>query len=268
MIANALKKIPFTREISLAMLAYMYLPVAVLVIYSFNANRTATVWTEFSVDWYLRILQNASIQTAAFNSLVIAFIATLCATLIALLSALATSKAFKGQKLVETGINLPLLLPEIVIAVATLLLFMVLGIKLGLMTVALAHIGFCIPFAYLPIRARLNDMDKHLLEAAQDLYANHFYTFRRVTLPLLWPGILSGAVLAFVISLDNFIMTFFVSGPGATTLPVYIFSAIKAGITPEINAISTLMLMVSIILVVFSYWLGRRGRQPRARSHL
>ncbi|MFC6668696.1 ABC transporter permease [Marinobacterium aestuariivivens] len=265
MIASSLKKLPFTREISLAMLAYMYLPVLVLVAYSFNANRTATVWTEFSVAWYGRILTNASIQAAAVNTLIVGTIATLCATLIALLAALATSRAFRGLKLVEAGISLPLLLPEIVIAVATLLLFMALQVELGLVTVTVAHIGFCIPFAYLPIRARLNNMDQHLLEAAQDLYADRYRTFRRVTLPLLWPGVLSGAVLAFVVSLDNFIMTFFVSGPGATTLPVYIFSAIRAGVTPEINAISTLMLVLSVVLVVVSYRLGQSGKMARQR---
>ncbi len=196
----------------------------------------------------------------ALNSIIVAGIATVCATAIALLAALATYRPFYGQKMVEGGINLPLILPEIITAVATLLLFMALGIKLGLLTVIVAHVGFCIPFAYLPIRARLNDLDKSLLEAANDLYANPWQVFRRVTLPLLWPAVLSGSVLAFVVSLDDFIMTFFVAGPGSTTLPVYIFSAIKAGVTPEINAISTLMLVISIVLVVLAFWLGQRGK--------
>jgi spermidine/putrescine transport system permease protein len=261
MIALHLKKLPLTREVSLLMLAYLYLPILVLIAYSFNANRSATVWTEFSFAWYGRILANPSIQTAALNSIIVASIATVGATAIALLAALATYRPFYGQKMVEGGINLPLILPEIVTAVATLLLFMALGIKLGLLTVIIAHIGFCIPFAYLPIRARLNDLDKSLLEAANDLYANPWQVFRRVTLPLLWPAVLSGSVLAFVVSLDDFIMTFFVAGPGSTTLPVYIFSAIKAGVTPEINAISTLMLLISIVLVVLAFWLGQRGKQ-------
>ncbi|MBF8732765.1 ABC transporter permease [Pseudomonas guariconensis] len=260
MIAQHLKKLPLTREASLLVLAYLYLPIFVLIGYSFNANRSATVWTEFSFAWYERIINNPSIQVAALNSLVVASTATVLSTSIALLAALATSRPFYGRRVVEGSINLPLLLPEIVIAVATLLLFMSLGIKLGLVTVTIAHVGFCIPFAYLPIRARLNDMDKRLLEAAGDLYANPYQVFRRVTLPLLWPAVLSGAVLAFVVSLDDFIMTFFVAGPGSTTLPVYIFSAIRAGVTPEINAISTVMLVVSIVLVVLSYWLGQRGR--------
>jgi len=164
------------------------------------------------------------------------------------------------RRLLESAISLPLVLPEIVMAVATLLLFMALQIPLGLLTVIVAHVVFCIPFAYLPIRARLNDLDPLLLEAASDLYASPFQVFWRITLPLLWPALLSAAVLAFVVSLDDFIMTFFVAGPGATTLPVYIFSSIRTGITPEVNAISTLMLSISILLVTLSYWLGQYGK--------
>jgi len=257
-----LKKLPGTRAITVLVLLYLYLPVLVLVGYSFNANRSASVWTEFSLAWYGRVIANASIQSAALNSLIVAVCATVLATLIALAAALATARPFYARRLLESAISLPLILPEIVIAVATLLLFMALEVKLGLLTVIVAHVGFCIPFAYLPIRARLNDLDQNLLEAASDLYASPWQVFCRITLPLLWPALLSGAVLAFVVSLDDFIMTFFVAGPGATTLPVYIFSSIRAGVTPEINAISTLMLAISIVLVVLSYWLGQHGKAP------
>ena len=261
---KSLRRLPFTLETSLLVLAYLYLPVVVLVFYSFNGNRTATVWTEFSFDWYLRIWVNPSIQAAATNSLLVATVATTCATVIALLAALGAARRFLGLAVLEGAVTTPLILPEIVIAVATLLLFMALGVKLGLGTIIVAHTAFCIPFAYLPIRARLADMDKHIHEAAQDLYADRYVAFRRVTLPMLWPGILSGATLAFVTSLDDFITSFFVSGPGATTLPVYIFSAIKAGISPEINAISALMVLASILLVILSFVMGRAGNlRPR-----
>ena len=155
---------------------------------------------------------------------------------------------------------MPLILPEIVVAVATLLLFVSLGIKLGLTAMILAHTAFCVPFAYLPIRARLEGISGTYEEAAQDLYANRFRTFRRVTLPLLWPGVMAGFTLAFVTSLDDFLTSFFLAGPGTTTLPVYIFSAIRAGITPEINAISAVMLIVSVLLVSLSFFLGRLRR--------
>jgi len=255
-----LRRFPATREISVIVLAFLYIPVVVLTVYSFNANRTATVWTHASLDWYARILVNPSIQAATWNSLVLALAAALASTLIALMAALATRHAFPGRNAAETVLNLPLILPEIVVAVATLLLFVSLGINLGLGAMILAHTAFCIPFAYLPIRARLNGMSGSYEEAAQDLYANRFRTFRRVTMPLLWPGIMAGFTLAFVTSLDDFLTSFFLSGPGTTTLPVYIFSAIRAGITPEINAISTLMLVISILLVSLSFFLGRLRR--------
>jgi spermidine/putrescine transport system permease protein len=144
-----------------------------------------------------------------------------------------------------------------VTAIATLLFFVALGVKLGLISVIAAHTVFCIPFAYLPIRARLEGMDPSLVEAATDLYANEWKAFRRVTLPLLWPGIMSGAMLSFIISLDDFVISYFVGGAGATTLPIYIFGMIRIGITPEVNAVSALMLVVSILFVSVSFLIDR-----------
>jgi len=254
------RRFPFTRETSLLVLAYLYVPVVVLIAYSFNANRTATVWTHASLDWYGRILVNPSIQAAAWNSLVIAVCAATAATILALLAALATRRAFFGRGASEAVLNMPLILPEIAVAVATLLLFVSLGVKLGLGAMVAAHTAFCIPFAYLPIRARLDGISGTYEEAAHDLYANRFRTFRRVTMPLLWPGVMAGFTLAFVTSLDDFLTSFFLAGPGLTTLPVYIFSAIRAGITPEINAISAVMLVISVLLVSLSFFLGRLRR--------
>lgn len=253
-----LRRLPMTREISLTVLIYLYVPVVVLIAYSFNANRTATVWTEVSLDWYRKILANPSIRDATWNSLVLATAAGIGSTLLALAAALAMKSRFRGRALVEAVLNAPLILPEIVVAVATLMLFVAVGVEMGMAAMIPAHIAFCIPFAYLPIKARLQGMNPSLEEAAQDLYANRFITFRRVTLPLLWPGIMAGFTLAFVTSLDDFLTSFFLSGPGSTTLPVYIFSAIRAGITPEINAISTIMLIVSVTLVVTSFLLGKK----------
>ncbi|MCW0001392.1 ABC transporter permease [Pararhizobium sp. YC-54] len=254
------RRFPFTREISLAVMAYLYVPVVVLIAYSFNANRTATIWTHASVSWYGRILENPSIQAAAWNSLVLAVCAATAATLLALLAALSTRRDFLGRGAAETVLNMPLILPEIVVAVATLLLFVALGVHLGLTAMMAAHTAFCIPFAYLPIRARLDGMSGTYEEAAQDLYASRFRTFRRVTMPMLWPGVMAGFTLAFVTSLDDFLTSFFLSGPGTTTLPVYIFSAIRSGISPEINAISAVMLVVSVLLVALSFFLGRLRR--------
>ncbi|MBV8681214.1 MAG: ABC transporter permease [Aquitalea sp.] len=244
-----------------AMLAfvYLYLPIVVLVVLSFNANRIATLWTGFSFDWYLRVMDNDNILRATKNSLIIACGATVLATSFATMAALAMAgRRFRGQAFINAMLGLPLLVPEIVTAVASLLFFLALGLDLGLMTVLIAHTVFCIPFAYLPIRARLEGLDPRLAEAAADLYAGPFATFRRVTLPLILPGVLSGAMLAFIVSLDDFVITFFVAGAGATTLPVYIFGLIRMGITPEVNAVSALMLLVSIAFVALSYWLGQR----------
>ena len=238
---------------------YLYLPIVILVVLSFNANKVATLWTGFSFDWYLRVLENDNILRATRNSLVVATGATVVSTFFATLAALAmASGPFRGKGVMNAMLGLPLLVPEIVTAVASLLFFLALGLELGLTTVLIAHIVFCLPFAYLPIRARLEGLDPRLAEAAAVLYASRWQAFRRVTLPLILPGIVSGAMLAFIVSLDDFVITFFVAGAGATTLPVYIFGLIRMGITPEVNAISALLLMVSIAFVVLSYRVGRR----------
>jgi spermidine/putrescine transport system permease protein len=153
---------------------------------------------------------------------------------------------------------MPLIVPEIVTAVATLSFFSAVALKLGLGRVVIAHTVFCIPFAFLPIRARLQGMDDTLEQAAQDLYADEWQAFRHVTLPLLMPGILSGAMLAFIISIDDFIITLMVAQAGSTTLPLYIYGMVRMGITPEINAVSTIMLAVSILFVSLSYYIGQR----------
>lgn len=243
---------------------YLYAPILVLVVLSFNASQQATIWEGFSARWYGVVLANPDLMRAFWNSLAVASVATLVATAVATLAALGTARGpWRGRDAVAALIGLPLLVPEIVTAVATLLFFVLLGLPLGLLTVILAHTVFCIPFAYLPIRARLQDMDPTLEEAAMDLYADRMRTFRRVTLPLLWPGVLSGAMLAFIISLDDFVITYFVSGAGATTLPVYIFGMIRIGISPEVNAVSALMLLVSILFVALSWLVGRARHGAR-----
>ena len=259
---NPLWRFVGVRSAAALFFAYLYLPIVILIALSFNENRTATIWTGFSTQWYGVVLANDDILRAAYNSLIIATSATLAGTLVATLAALGMARAqFRGQDGVNGLISLPLVVPEIVTAVATLLFFVLIGFKLGLATVIVAHTVFCIPFAYLPIRARLEGMDASLQEAAFDLYADRWQTFRRITLPLLWPGILSGAMLAFIISLDDFVITYFVAGAGATTLPVYIFGMIRIGVTPEVNAVSSLMLVISILFVSVSYLVGRVAKR-------
>jgi spermidine/putrescine transport system permease protein len=241
---------PGAAIVAVLFFAYVYLPIGILLALSFNANRTATIWTEFSTRWYAIALNNADMIDAAVNSVVIALLATLASTILATFAAVGMARSrFRGQNAVNALIAMPLIVPEIVTAVAALLFFVLIGLQLGLLTIIIAHTVFCIPFAYLPIRARLDGLDPALGEAASDLYADGWRTFRRVTLPLLLPGILSGAALAFIISLDDFVTTFFVGGAGSTTLPIYIYGLIRIGVTPEVNAISTIMLVVSILFV-------------------
>ncbi|MCB6183253.1 ABC transporter permease [Leeia sp. TBRC 13508] len=242
-------------------LVYLYLPILILIVLSFNANKVATIWSGFSLDWYARVWDNPNILRAAKNSFIVATGATIVSTTFATMAALAMSAGkFRGQSFVNAMLGLPLLAPEIVTAVATLLFFLAIGLELGMLSVLVAHTVFCIPFAYMPIRARLEGMDPRYKEAAADLYATPWITFWRITFPLLMPGIVSGAMLAFIISLDDFVITFFVAGAGATTLPVYIFGMIRMGITPEVNAISAMMLLVSIAFVLLS-WLVGKARQ-------
>lgn len=256
---TSLRRFPGVRTAACLFFLYLYLPIIILTVLSFNANRTVTIWEGFSLDWYWQVLDNPNILDSARNSVVIALSAMGLATLFATMAALAMARArFKGQGAVTAVMGLPLIVPEIVTAVATLLLFSALGMGLGLSSLIIAHTVFCIPFAYLPIRARLEGMDPSLREAAADLYANEWRAFLHVTLPLLWPGILSGAALAFIISLDDFVISFFLAGAGSTTLPVYIFGMVRMGVTPEVNAISVMMLVVSVAFVSLSFLVQKR----------
>ncbi|HKJ51075.1 MAG TPA: ABC transporter permease [Gammaproteobacteria bacterium] len=244
---------------------FLYLPIVVLVFYSFNANRMVMNWGGFGIDWYLKAFQNDDIQKAVWNSLIVATVATIFATAIATIGALVLARGgnFRGKTVSLGLITLPLMVPEIVTAVAVLIFFNAIALKLGLINVIIAHITFCIPFAFMPIRARLEGMDTSLEQAARDLYASEWETFRYVTMPLLMPGIVAGAMLSFVISMDDFIITLMVAGAGSTTLPVYIYSMIRRGLTPEINAVCTVLLFVSIAIVT-AYWIVSKTAQSRA----
>ena len=243
-------------------IAFLYAPIAVLVWFSFNQNRSVTVWTEFSLDWYVKAWHNEGIQNAALVSLEVAVIAMILSTIMATMAALVTTRTspYRGLNLSVAVINQPLMVPEVVTAVATLIFFAIIKQATGVTGIGYliaAHTAFCIPFAYMPIRARLEDMDLSLEQAGADLYAPPFKVFRRITLPLMMPGILAGAMLAFIVSLDDVIITLFVAGPGETTLPIYILGQIRRGVTPEINAVSTVFLGISVILVTFIFLFGK-----------
>ena len=251
---------------TVACLVILYAPLLVVMAYSFNDSTSITNWGGVSLRWYADVFigpEAPRFKAAAWNSITIAVIAATSATAIATAAALAMLRAggFKGRSLTYALINLPLMVPEIVIAVASLIFFSMVGLTPGYLTILIAHISFCIPFAYLPIAARLQGIDGSFEQAAQDLYASRAQSFFLILLPLMMPGVVSGYLLAFIISLDDFIITNFVKGAGMETLPTAIYGSVKQGIKPNIMAISTLMLGVSILFVTLSYLINRKGQK-------
>ena len=241
----------------------LYLPIATLVVYSFNAGPSVAVWEGFSWRWYIAAWNNAQIVEASTRSFIIASCAAVLATIAATMAALATTrtKPFRGLNFIYGFINQPLMVPEIVTGIALLIFFAMIKIwtgYTGLGYLITAHTAFCIPFAYLPIRARLENMDLTLERAAADLYATPWKTFRRVTLPLLSPGIIAGFMLAFVVSLDDVVITELVKSGGQETLPTYMLGQLRRVVTPEINAISSVFLLISIVIVTLFFFLNRK----------
>ena len=252
------RAMPELGAVSLAVLAFLYAPMAVLILYAFNANRVAMIWSGFTVRWFGVALADNDLRRTAINSLVVACAATVVSTLVAVPAALAFERGgrFAGRAFGEALVALPLIAPEIVTAIATLVLFELVGLHAGIINVILAHTVFCIPFALLPIRARLRAASRDLEDAARDLYASPLVVFRRVTLPLMLPAILAGATLAFVVSLDDFLITSMVAPAGATTLPVYLYGMLRLGVTPEANAAAAILLLVSAAAVTLAVALG------------
>ena len=259
----SIRHLPGFTAVALLCFVLLYLPIMVLVVYSFNSGNNIALFEGLSWRWYEAAWQNETVQQAAVRSLVIAVTASVCSTILATMAALGTTRTrkYRGMTAIFAMINQPLMVPEIVTAVALLIFFAMIKVSTGyqgLGYVMIAHTAFCIPFAYLPIRARLESMDLTLEAAAADLYATPWRSFKRVTLPILAPGILAGAMLAFVISLDDVVITEFVKTPGQDTLPTYMLGALRRVITPEINAISTVLLAISVILVTCIFFLNRK----------
>lgn len=264
-----LRRYPGFLAIAILCLVMLYAPLLVVMVYSFNDSPSITNWAGLSLRWYEDVffgLESEKFKDAAWASVTIALLAAIASTTIATSAAVAMvrSGAFRGKALTFGLISLPIMVPEIVTAVATLIFFSTIGFTRGYGTILVAHVTFCIPFAYLPIAARLEGIDGTFEEAAQDLYASRWEAFRYVLAPLMMPGIISGFLLAFIISLDDFIITNFVKGAGIETLPTAIFGAVKQGIKPDIMALSTLMLAVSILFVTVSYFVSKMGDKPAA----
>ena len=238
---------------AMAILAFLYLPLLILALYSFNESRINAVWSGFTLDWYLSLFKNRRVLEALTNSLIVAFASTIVSTDLGTTAAIALNKyQYKYKNIINGLLYLPILIPEIVMGLSLLVLFSQAHIPLGKTSLILAHITFCVSFVVITVNARLEGMRPELEQAAMDLYATPFQTFRYVTLPLAMPGIVAGALMAFTLSIDDFIISFFVAGPNSTTLPLYIYAMVKRGISPEINALSTLLMLATIVLVVLA----------------
>ncbi|MBI4400476.1 MAG: ABC transporter permease [Nitrospirae bacterium] len=243
---------------SLADLVFLYAPIAVLMLFSFNASRLSATWQGFTFQWYRLLIEDVALLAAVQNSLLVGVISTIIATVLGVSAAVSLERVpFRGQRVVEGALLLPLVIPEVMMGVALMLFFVLIKLPLSLVTVTIGHAAFNLPIVAVIVRARLHKLDPRLEEAARDLGATPWQAFRRVTLPLLMPAVLGGALMAFTISLDDFIVTFFTAGPGSTTLPLKVYSMVKSGVSPVINALSAILVLVSMALIGLSLALQR-----------
>lgn len=259
-------------------LLFLYAPIFLLIIFSFSAARDPGVWGGFTFDWYRDLTNDDNVQNAISVSVRVAIVSTIVATVLGTMAALALERfTFHGKRVFDALLYLPIIIPDVTMAVMMLLFFtqafdlidLLFGTRIGkgFATVVVSHVAFNIAFVSVVVRARIAGMDSTLEQAAGDLYATRWQAFRHVTLPLIMPGVLGGALLALTLSLDDVVVTQFVSGPGSTTLPVYVFGLIRRGVTPLINAVSVVMLAASLVLVVASL-AAQRASEGRRRREL
>jgi spermidine/putrescine transport system permease protein len=252
----------FPVVVTAVVMAFFYLPILILVVNSFNPARFSSRWQGFSLVWYKRLVESPEIWAALKNTLIIAVSVTAVSVVLGTAAAYALHRygASRLQKVHYTLIYQPLVVPEILMGISLLMAFVAAGVPLGLFTIFLAHVTFCVSFVAMTVLGRLQDFDFSIIEAARDLGASPWQSARKVLIPVLMPGIVAGALLAFTLSIDDFVITFFVAGPGSTTLPLRIYSMIKYGAPPMINALSTLLLVVTFTAVLASQRLARLKR--------
>jgi spermidine/putrescine transport system permease protein len=239
---------------------FLYAPIFTLVAFSFNDSRRNVTWEGFTFDYYVKAFNNSSLHDTLMNSLIVAFWSTFFSTIIGSLLGLALQRfRFPGKGPFEGLIHLPIVIPEICMAAAMMVFFARLDIPLGLLTIIVSHIAFSFPFVAVVVRSRMSGFDESLEEASRDLGANPWQTFFNVTLPYMMPGVIAGALLAFTLSLDDFLITFFVSGPASTTFPVKIYSMVRQSVTPEVNAASTVLILVTLTVTAIGMWIQSRS---------
>jgi len=249
---------PFISSFAILTISFLYLPLLAVAVFSVNATKYGLVWRGFTLDWYIKLFQNEIILEAALNTVILAVVSTIIATLLGTTFALGLER-FPWPKKIRTSLDmilhLPVVIPDIILAAALVIAFGILRIvsslfEPGLFGMIIGHITFQISFVALVVRGRIKTIGGEVEEAARDLFASTSYILRKVTLPLLMPGIVAGAMLAFTLSLDDFVISFFTAGPDSVTLPLYIFAAVRRGITPQIHALSTLVLLITVVLVI------------------
>ncbi len=240
------------------MLITMYIPILVIIIYSFNASKLSSVWDGFTLDWYITLFEDETYLDALINSVILASSSSLAAGIIGTLGAFGMTKVnLKSKNFIEFLSTIPIMIPEIILGMVFLVFFALLGLPFGMTTLIIGHTAFCIPYVFMQVKARLVGMDKSLEEAALDLGASKFRAFIDIIFPLVLPAIASGMLLSFAMSLDDVIISVFVTGVNVNTLPLKIYTQLKTGITPEVNALCTLMFLATVLLCFLSYFIGR-----------
>ena len=239
---------------------FFYLPIAVLVLFSFNESRLNIVWTGFTFDWYAKLLEDRVLVKTLKNSLIVATFTTAISVMLGTIGAWLLSRyRYKASSFLETLVFMPMIVPEVILGVSLLILFVTLGIKLGYTTIVISHVTFCFPFVMAAVQARLSGLDPALEEAALDLGATPAQAFTKVLVPYLMPAIVSGALMSFTLSLDELIVTYFTASAGTRTLPLEIFGRVKKGLDPSLNAISTVFILVTVLAVFLTEGLRRRN---------
>jgi spermidine/putrescine transport system permease protein len=242
---------------------FLYFPIVALIAFSFNDSKRNITWQGFTFKYYVQAFNNASLHEAFINSMIIAFWSTVISTTLGTMLGLALYRyRFRGKDVFDSWVHLPIVIPEISLGVAMLAFFALVQMPLSLITVTVSHIAFSIPFVAVVVRSRMSGFDQSLEEASRDLGANEWQTFWQVTFPYMVPGVVAGALLALTLSLDDFVITFFTSGPGSTTFPVKIYSMLRFSVTPEVNAASTVLIVLTLALTVAAMWIqSRSGKQ-------
>ena len=228
--------------------AFLYAPLVIVVAYSFNDSRLNAEWVGFTLSWYEKLFGNEKMLKAAWNSLVIGLTASAVSTVLGTMAGYAMYRY--RMRMLPVLVLAPIAIPEILMGVSLLIFFVMLNITLGMVSIVLSHIAFCVGFVAIVVRSRLAGMDESLTEAARDLGATPWQAFRLVTLPLIMPGVVAGALMAFTLSIDDFVITFFTAGVGSSTLPLQIYTMVKIAVTPEVNAVSTLLMLLTLFLIV------------------